>query len=367
MISIFAIISLASCSNDTSDTSDIPDTSNSSAASESSHVSEESSLSSSISLFSESPYYIDYTSVGTGICRVDAILVDSQYDGDIHIEIPAESPSGEKVIAISSSAFHNNQFSKSVPSYLLEEDFENLLKQIEDNASDGKSAATFQAYYVKIDLSDPKWIDETKEEFLASYPWAKNCVFYRLEPIMSELDLQRLCDIIETYTDYEYDLDQAEKFLSYTPNEQKDDFAALFYAPLYVDYSKITEITVPESVIYVNQAAFCGFDKLEKINGLAENCLINYTVADERGYEEMQYALIADEAIFEGNSKCFADFQQALEHSSLRAPTTVEPVPTYEEVDHTAFSLKGFYRYIEDKYYRSAFHYLNEFNIAEKQ
>lgn len=255
-------------------------------------------------------YYLKSDSNPEQVCCVSNICVNPDYDGDVHLVIPEKSEHGSTVIALDSYDTYTYYFPFCVP----KDDFQYILNQMEENLLSDRGRATFSSFYLLYDLDSTTISARKKSELRGRYPWICDFPFYTVEATISRAELKTLATNLMKYTDYRYGEEKANEILGRIKDESaRKEAEATFRAQLKCDTSRITELTLPETIELIYISSFGRMDKLQKINGLKKDCKIVYLNDD--GSTVMTD--ISDEAIYESDCLGMKNFLRALENSSL--------------------------------------------------
>ncbi len=226
--------------------------------------------------FSDVPYNIVYVSNGDGTCSVKEVRVDKDYDGDIHLIIPEKAPNGDIVTKFDTYWGHN-VVPFNVPSYMTYEDMQTVCKEITETQP-------FSYKGTNGDIGNkPERDAKTFFAFYGEKTNADNEKYYVLEPNIDRNERMRLTDIMIAYG---YDSDNCYEFLmNFLDNipeseDDKNELTREAFKHLYLNGNQITEITLPETVKFIDYGAFTGCESLTKINGLSDDCKIQVYISE---------------------------------------------------------------------------------------
>ena len=255
---------------------------------------------------------------------LSSILFDRKYEGDIHLTIPATTGEGVTVNEIganSSVDLHGTL----LPTIMTVEIFESLHARLQDESNFvpteavpehiERSARLFLAFFIYYDLEDSTKAPEILQEYEEAYPFLANAPAYVLERHITFSEVSRITSILEAYgLDGEimngYAV-QMQEYLAEYP-ESLADFNFNTYKYLYMDPSKVTEVTLPETVTYIEMGAFDGYDNLQKVNGFRMDMQTTVYIPDENGEPEGTRVTFDDPRLLEYADESFYDFLRAV-------------------------------------------------------
>ncbi|MBO5870894.1 MAG: M56 family metallopeptidase [Clostridia bacterium] len=219
--------------------------------------------------FGDVPYNIVYISNGDGTCSVKEVRVDKDFKGDVRLVIPEKAPNGDTVTRFN-TGWDNDTTTLNLPAYMTYDDMQKVcinITETEEFKYNGKfgdvgvdperDAKIFNAFYA----------ERTSE----------NNKYYVLEPNIAREECERLSEILNAYG---YDADNCYdfimNFLDIIPKseDEKNEFARDAFKRIYLNGNQIAEITLPETVKFIDYGAFWGCESLAKINGLSDDCQI---------------------------------------------------------------------------------------------
>ena len=212
------------------------------------------------------PYVIEYTSNGDGTCSAASIKFNSSYRKEYVLEIPEESPMGDKVVAIDwGEAF--DDVSHSVPKYIVSDVFEAIEEKIEDG--DYKSeflVKKMKSYYVYQD-PDSQPDESIKEEILKMFPVTQHMPIYVLDSSTSGEEKAELVRLFDEFYDINIEFKEYSEFCAKLKEKglSDEEIAELYEdepIPQHGNYSTYaTSVCIPST-----------------ISSIGENCFKNLTV-----------------------------------------------------------------------------------------
>ncbi|MBE6683160.1 MAG: hypothetical protein E7595_03285 [Ruminococcaceae bacterium] len=241
--------------------------------------------------FGEQPYNFVYKSNGDGTCVVSEIRVDKDYSGDIHLIIPEKAPNGDTVVEINFCwGLNAAKPKRNVPSYLTFESMK-AIKEMITNAEDIEKTETRFGMTIG---ANPERDAKVFEAFFAEKIDSNGIGYYELEKYLVFDEKDRLSAILEVYGyDEEACYNDAVKFLDAVSDENtRNELAREAFKYLYFDGSNITEITLPESVKLISYGSFDGCDRLQKINGISNDCKIGVYKEQSNGENHSTVSIV---------------------------------------------------------------------------
>ncbi len=231
-----------------------------------------------IESFGETPYKIVYTRHGFGECIVTDILIDQSYSGDIDIVIPETSPIGDKVTKLEFIG-KRNATNKILP-YYTKEGFEKILAKLEEKC-EKFDVQRFNSFFRLYD-KDSEWAKK-------DHPIANYCSYYELDPSVSAADMLKLELVLSSYCKFEEEFyyNDALNLLKSIPDdvEIKESVAEKLRAAFYRKGENVKSITIPSSIMSLDEFSLYQYLNLEKISGINRDCMISHDLDSENTVE----------------------------------------------------------------------------------
>ena len=252
---------------------------------------------------------------------LNKILFDRKYEGDIHLTIPATTGEGVTVTEIGADPLADLH-GTLLPAFMTNEIFETILARIQSGESFvptedvpehiARNAKTFNVFFIYYDLADPTKKEETLRK---EYPFLSDFSAYVLERHVTQSEINRITAILEAYgLDGEimngYAVQMQELLADYP--EKLEEFKFHTYKYLYMDTSKVTEVTLPDTVTFIEMGAFDGYDNLQKVNGFRMDMQTAIYIPDENGEQERTTVTFDDPRLLEYADESFHDFLRAV-------------------------------------------------------
>lgn len=223
--------------------------------------------------FGENPYNIVYRSNGDGTCVVKEIRIDKDYSGDIHLIIPEKAPNGDAVIAIDNAwGLATDEIKQNIPIYLTFESMQAINDSIV-NAKDITPLTTDFGIIGQKSERDAKIFMAFYQEKISE----NGKGYYEIEPHMLYEERARIAAILDFYGyDEEACYKDTAAFLDSVSvdEEEKNELAREAFKYLYHYGNNVTEITLPASVESIGYGSFDGCDRLSKVNGISDGCVL---------------------------------------------------------------------------------------------
>ena len=210
-------------------------------------------------------YELKYASNGDGTCYVSEIVYNEGYVGEIHLEIPAVSPSGERVLYVLSE-----EQCSLVPSIILKEDFDAhlllpLKKKVESGELENFYFQKLQAYFKLHDPSTAS-TSEKLEKMIQEMPLCEFAPVYTLAPDLSRSEMHWLFDLLTANTDYTYEKkwQDDQRLIAAAKQYLSEDYADRY--GLFKNHTEqVTSLTVAEGVLGIENS-FENYTSLKSIN-----------------------------------------------------------------------------------------------------
>jgi hypothetical protein len=284
------------------------------------------------------------------VFSLNSVLFNPAYEGNVHLQIPATV--GENGVTCILANDVPNLHGTTVPSMLTKKSFEEIVAHLEDERNFTRTetvlehtgryanftptetlrehtercAKTFKAFFLMYTSErtckcystpqDPCEHELQVREWLSKYPSLKEQgTLYVLEKYISVEEINVLCAIFEAYglddkTMKPY-IEEMETILADHP-ENLQEFYLGTYKYSYMDPSSVTEVTLPETVWFIEQGSFNGYDNLQKVNGFRMDMQTAVYINDEDGNAVLTYVTFDDPRLLTYADPSFHDFLRAV-------------------------------------------------------
>ncbi len=275
---------------------------------------------------------------------LNSVLFNPAYEGNVHLQIPATV--GENGVTCILANDTPNLRGTKVPSLLTEKSFEKIVAHLEDERNftptetvrehTGRNAKTFKAFFLMYTSQrtckcystseDPCEHELQVREWLSKYPFLKEQgTLYVLEKYITVKEMNVLCAILEAYglddTAMKPYIEEMEAILADYP-ENLQEFGVNTYKYSFMDPSCVTEVTLPETVWFIEEGSFNGYDNLQKVNGFRMDMQTAIYINDGDGNAVLTYVTFDDPRLLEYADPSFYDFLSAV--GLLKTATIVD-------------------------------------------
>ena len=248
------------------------------------------------------PYKLEYTSNGDGTCSVSNLIVNINYTNDFELVIPEKSPENETVTSINWGVPFSSPI---VPLYLTPETFADIIDWLKENGYDETTSKylIFNSYFNYYDLTkidDQNLIDDLKSQWPIFEYYDKMHVF--TGEMARELKVMKI--ILDEYSSSIF-VDEYNKILTDICNktELTEEQANKIYSRLRpsekMNFSTyITDISLPSTIIAINNDAFCFSSPVNvHITDLEKWCSIEFGTPDSNPLSNAENLYINEEIV----------------------------------------------------------------------
>ena len=265
---------------------------------------------------------------------LNSVVFNPAYEGNVHLQIPA-TVGGDEVTCILANDVPNLH-GTTVPSMLTKKRFEEIVAHLEDERNftptetvrehTGRYAKTFKAFFLMNTSErtckcystpqDPCEHELRVREWLSKYPSLKEQgALYVLEKYISVEEMNILCAIFEAYglddKAMKPYIEEMETILADHPDNLQE-FYFDTYKYSHMDPSSVTEVTLPETVWFIEQGSFDGYDNLQKVNGFRMDMQTAIYINDGDGNAVLTYVTFDDPRLLTYADPSFHDFLRAV-------------------------------------------------------
>ena len=220
------------------------------------------------------PYRLYFVSSGDGTCTLKYITTNPAYEGDFVIEIPETSPMGDTVTEIDISQpsrsiqWHNTDF----PYVLTSATMEALVATAQENEISAFDLGKLRAYYLKLSVVG---LDEqARQELTGAYPIAAVGDVYVFDANAATSEQSKIYQFLTDYCEWNAEkYEQSVKEVMKLAKQDGDrELAELYLTVLRnAELGKVSGITIPKTVVSINQHMWASMPALETITVAADH------------------------------------------------------------------------------------------------